>query len=335
MFFERGALYMLLLTKSILSLMIGFIAAVIVGLILIPFLKRINFGQRISEYVGESHRKKEGTPTMGGIIFIIPTVLGIAYLVMSGKVEMTYNLGIVLLVFVFYAFLGFLDDFLSIKRGKNEGLTVSQKFIGQIIIALLFFAIYMKFNGDTSFVVTTLGINIELGFVYGIFILLFMVWFSNAVNLTDGLDGLSGGLSAISFVSYALIALFVGKEDIGIFCFLLVGALAGFLMFNSYPARVFMGDTGSLALGATLAAVAILTRREITLFVVGFVFCVEAFSVMLQVFWYKTKHKRIFLMTPIHHHFEKLGYEEPDIVKGFWLVGIICSVLGIFFAVWI
>lgn len=131
-----------------------------------------------------------------------------------------------------------------------------------------------------------------------------------------------------------MISLFIGKEDVGIFCFVLTGAVAGFLMFNAYPARVFMGDTGSLALGAVLAAVAILTRREITLFVIGFVFCFETFSVMLQVFWYKLKGKRIFLMTPIHHHFEKSGYEEPDIVKGLWLVGIIFAVLGIFFAVW-
>lgn len=331
---ERGDI-VLLLTKSILSVMIGFIAAVIIGLLLIPILKRINFGQRISEYVGESHRKKEGTPTMGGIIFIVPTILTILFLVFDGRIEMTYNLLIILVVFVLYAFLGFLDDFLSIKSGKNEGLTVMQKFAGQILIAVVFFAIYMKYNGDTMFSISTLGISLDLGWFYGVFILLLLVGFSNAVNLTDGLDGLVGGLSAIAFVAFALISLFIGKEDVGVFCFVLTGAVAGFLMFNAYPARVFMGDTGSLALGAVLAAVAILTRREITLFVIGFVFCFETFSVMLQVFWYKLKGKRIFLMTPIHHHFEKSGYEEPDIVKGLWLVGIIFAVLGIFFAVWI
>ncbi len=326
---------MLILTKSILSLMIGFLAAVVVGLILIPILKRINFGQKISEYVGESHRKKEGTPTMGGLIFIIPTILGILYLTLSGKVEMTYNLIIVLIVFVLYALLGFLDDYTSIKRGKNEGLTVAQKFIGQVVIALIFFAIYMKYNGNTNFTVTTLGIDFDMGFFYGIYILLLLVGFSNAVNLTDGLDGLAGGLSAISFIAYALIAIFIGQEDMGIFCFVLVGALFGFLMFNAYPARCFMGDTGSLALGAVLATVAILTRREITVFVVGFVFCVETLSLIIQVFWYRKTKKRVFLMSPIHHHFEKKGYEEPDIVKAFWMVGIICSLLGIFFAVWI
>lgn len=326
---------MLILTKSVLALMVGFLLAVIVGLILIPILKKINFGQRISDYVGESHRKKEGTPTMGGLIFIIPTILGIAYLVLSNKIELTYNLIIVLAVFISYAFLGFLDDYLSIKKGKNEGLTVSQKFLGQVLIALIFFIIYMKHNGNTYFEVSNLGISINLGWGYGIFILLLLVGFSNAVNLTDGLDGLSGGLSAISFVAYALIAIFMGIEDMGIFCFLLVGGLLGFLMFNGYPARVFMGDCGSLALGAVLATVAILTRREMTLLVVGLVFIVETLSVMIQVFWYKRKRKRIFLMTPIHHHFEKKGYKEPDIVKAFWLVGIICSLLGIFFAVWI
>lgn len=326
---------MLILTKVILSIMIGFIISMIFGIFLIPILKRINFGQRISEYVGESHRMKEGTPTMGGLIFIIPTILAIIFLTATGKLAMTYNLIIIMIVFVLYALVGFLDDFLSIKRGKNEGLTVVQKFLGQIIIAIIFFAIYMKYNGNTTFVVTTLGINIDLGWLYGVFILLLLVGFSNAVNLTDGLDGLVGGLSAISFVSFALIALFIGKEDVGIFCFVLVGSLAGFLMFNAYPARVFMGDTGSLALGAVLATIAILTRREVTLFVIGFVFCIETLSVMLQVFYYKKTKKRIFLMTPIHHHFEKSGYEEPDIVKGFWFVGMIFAVIGLLFAVWI
>ena len=326
---------MLVLTKVILSIMIGFIVAMVFGLIFIPILKRINFGQKISEYVGESHRKKEGTPTMGGLIFIIPTIIAVFFLTITGKLEMTYNLIIIMIVFVLYAVLGFLDDYLSIKRGKNEGLTVVQKFMGQIIIALIFFAIYMKYNGDTTLVVTTLGINIDLGWFYGLFILLLLVGFSNAVNLTDGLDGLVGGLSAIAFVSFALIALFIGKEDVGFFCFVLTGALAGFLMFNAFPARVFMGDTGSLALGAVLATVAILTRREVTLFVIGMVFCLETLSVMLQVFYYKRKKKRIFLMTPIHHHFEKKGYEEPDIVKGFWFVGMLFAVIGLLFAVWI
>ena len=268
---------MLLLTKVVLSLMIGFLSSVIFGFFFIPFLKKLNFGQRIGDYVGENHRKKEGTPTMGGLIFIIPTILTILYLCLTDRIEFTYNLGIVLMVFIMYAILGFLDDFLSI----------SQKFLGQILIALLFFFIYMKYDGDTTFVVSTLGINIELGFFYGIFILLLLVGFSNAVNLTDGLDGLSGGLSAISFVAFALISLFIGQEDMGIFCFILVGTLFGFLMFNAYPARVFMGDTGSLALGAVFATIAILTRREVTLLIVCFPFVFETLSSIIQIGYYK------------------------------------------------
>lgn len=326
---------MLIMTKCILSIMIGFLLAMMVGFIIVPILKKINFGQRISEYVGERHKKKEGTPTMGGLIFIIPTVLTILLLVITKKVEFTYHLAIVLAVFISYAILGFLDDFLSIKRGKNEGLTVAQKFLGQVVIALIFFAIYMKFNGNTHFTISTLNIDFDLGWFYGVYVLLLLIGFSNAVNLTDGLDGLAGGLSAIAFVAYGLIALMIGQEDMGIFSFVLVGSLAGFLMFNSYPARVFMGDTGSLGLGAVLATVAILTRREVTLLVVGFIFVVEAFSVIIQVFYYKRTHKRIFLMTPIHHHFEKKGYQEPDIVKGFWFAGILFALAGILFAVWI
>jgi len=272
---------------------------------------------------------------MGGLIFIIPTILTILYLCLTDRIEFTYNLGIVLMVFIMYAILGFLDDFLSIKRGKNEGLTISQKFLGQILIALLFFFIYMKYDGDTTFVVSTLGINIELGFLYGIFILFLLVGFSNAVNLTDGLDGLSGGLSAISFVAFALISLFIGQEDMGIFCFILVGTLFGFLMFNAYPARVFMGDTGSLALGAVFATIAILTRREVTLLIVCFPFVFETLSSIIQIGYYKLTKKRVFLNSPIHHHFEKRGFAEPDIVKAFYLFGILFSLLGIFFAVWI
>lgn len=326
---------MLTLTKVIVSIMIGFATSVVFGWFLIPFLKKINFRQKISRYVGETHQKKSGTPTMGGLIFIVPTLLTVIILLITKKLEFTYDLVIVLFVFVAYAVLGFIDDFLSIKRGKNQGLTITQKFLGQALIAIVFFVLFMKFNGDTRLIVTSLGINWDLKWLYGVFILLLLVGFSNAVNLTDGQDGLAGGLSIWAFIAYALIALFAGYYDMGIFCFILVGSLAGFLLYNGHPARVFMGDTGSLALGATLATVAILTRREVTLFVVAFVFIVETVTVILQVFWFQKKGKRLFLMAPLHHHFEKLGYQENDIVKAFWVVGILFAMLGIFFAVWL
>ena len=326
---------MLLLTKAVFAIMIGFLGAVVLGLLLIPALKKLKVGQRISIFVGDNHKKKEGTPTMGGLIFIIPTLLATLLLIVTKKIELTTNLGIILLVFTGYAFIGFLDDYLSLKKKNNEGLTTIQKLLLQVLIALGFFYLYMKNGGQTALIVSTLGIHIEMSWFYGVFLLFILVGASNAVNLTDGLDGLAGGLSAIAFIAFSLISLMVGFEEIGIFTFVLTGALFGFLIYNTYPAKVFMGDTGSLALGAVMGAVAILTHREVTLLVVARVFVIETLSVILQVFWLFTFKKKLFLMTPLHHHFEKLGWGEQDIVKLFWVVGLILTMAGIFFGVWL
>ena len=326
---------MLLLTKAIFAIMIGFLISVTLGLIMIPFLKKIKVGQKISVFVGESHRKKEGTPTMGGLIFIIPTIVATIGLILTDKISYTSNLGIVLLVFLGYACIGFLDDFLSIRKGNNEGLTTYQKLLMQVLIAIGFFYIYMRSGGQTSLVIGTLHIDIEMGWLYGLFILFVLVGASNAVNLTDGLDGLAGGLSAIAFIAFSLISLVVGFEDIGIFSLILVGSLMGFLIYNTHPAKIFMGDTGSLALGAVMGAIAILTHREITLLVVASIFVIETLSVIIQTFWVQVFHKRLFLMTPLHHHFEKLGWEETDIVKLFWVCGLVLSMAGIIFGVWL
>ncbi len=325
---------MLTLNKVIAVVMMGFLSSVIFGLILIPFLRKMHIGQRISAYVGENHRKKEGTPTMGGLIFIVPTVMITLILAAFGYLTLTPDLTIILIVFVGYAFLGFLDDFLSIKRKENDGLTVPQKFLGQLIMAIIVFYLYMQTDGDTSLVVSTLHINIQMGWFYGVFLLFLLIGSSNAVNLTDGLDGLAGGLSAIAFVAFSLITMMVGYTDLGLFTFLLAGSLLGFLVYNTYPAKVFMGDTGSLSLGAVMAVIAILVHREITLLVVAFVFVIETLSVILQVFWIKVFHKKLFLMTPLHHHFEKLGWAETDIVKLFWIVGLVLAMGGIYFGIW-
>ena len=256
-------------------------------------------------------------------------------MLITNKVSYTSNLGIVLLVFLGYALIGFLDDFLSIKRGHNEGLTTYQKLLMQVLIAIGFFYIYMRNGGQTSLVVGTLYIDIEMEWLYGLFILFVLVGASNAVNLTDGLDGLAGGLSAIAFIAFSLISLMVGFEDIGIFSLILVGSLIGFLIYNTHPAKIFMGDTGSLALGAAMGAIAILTHREITLLVVAGIFVIETLSVILQTFWVQVLHRKLFLMTPIHHHFEKLGWVETDIVKLFWVGGLILAMSGIIFGVWL
>ena len=283
---------MLLLTKAVFAIMIGFLFSVVLGLILLPLLRKLKVGQRISSYVGYSHRQKEGTPTMGGLIFIIPTVLITLGLLITDKIPYSDNIAIVLVVFLGFAIIGFLDDFLSLKKHNNEGLTTYQKLLGQVIISTIFFYIYMKNGGQTSFVVGTLGIDIELTWLYGLFILFILIGASNAVNLTDGLDGLAGSLSAVAFIAFALISFVVGFEDIGIFCLVLVGSLIGFLVFNTHPAKVFMGDTGSLALGGVMGAVAILTHRELTLLVVAGVFVIETLSVILQVFWLRFFHKK-------------------------------------------
>ncbi|MCI8568974.1 MAG: phospho-N-acetylmuramoyl-pentapeptide-transferase [Bacilli bacterium] len=326
---------MLLLTKAIFAIMIGFLSSAVLGLILIPMLKKLRFGQKISIFVGETHRKKEGTPTMGGLIFILPTLVATIGLILTGKITYSSSLGIVLLVFLGYSCIGFLDDFLSIRKGNNEGLTTYQKLFMQVLIAVGFFYIYMKSGGQTAWVVGTLGIDIELGWLYGLAILFVLVGASNAVNLTDGLDGLAGGLSAIAFIAFSLISLSVGFEDIGIFSLILVGSLFGYLIYNTYPAKVIMGDTGSLALGAVMGAIAILTHRELTLLVVAGIFVIETLSVIIQTFWVVVFKRKLFLMTPIHHHFEKLGWVETDIVKLFWVGGLILAMAGIIFGVWV
>ena len=326
---------MLLLTKAVFAIMIGFLFSVVLGLILLPLLRKLKVGQRISSYVGYSHRQKEGTPTMGGLIFIIPTFIITLGLLITDKIPYSDNIAIVLVVFLGFAIIGFLDDFLSLKKHNNEGLTTYQKLLGQVIISTIFFYIYMKNGGQTSFVVGTLGIDIELTWLYGLFILFILIGASNAVNLTDGLDGLAGSLSAVAFIAFALISFVVGFEDIGIFCLVLVGSLIGFLVYNTHPAKVFMGDTGSLALGGVMGAVAILTHRELTLLVVAGVFVIETLSVILQVFWLRVFYKKLFLMTPLHHHFEKLGWQETDIVKLFVVFGLLLAMGGIIFGVWL
>lgn len=330
---------MLILAKAILSMMIGFILSVFIGAIAVPLLKKINVKQKLSTYLEKKHHDKEGTPTMGGIIFIIPTLITTVILLLMGKIEMSHNLGIVIFVFVAYAVLGFLDDYLIIKRGNNLGLTEFQKLLGQIIIALVFFYIFMKSGAKPTIDVSSLGITINMSWMYGIFLLFVLVASSNAVNITDGLDGLAGGLSLIAFLSLGLISWnsngIVGGEDIAIFCFILFGTLLGFLLYNTHPACVFMGDTGSLSLGATLASVALITKHEVTFIVIMGVFIFETLVCIIQtisIIWF---HKKIFLMTPFHHHLEKLGWDERDIVKLFWVIGLILSMGAIIFGVWI
>ena len=330
---------MLTLTKSLFALMIGFLLSTAFGLIAIPLLKKIKAGQGINVYV-ENHQRKSGTPTMGGLIFIIPTIITTIILLLTDKIEFSVNLLIVMFVFISYGLIGFLDDYLSIKQNQNKGLSQTQKLLLQFIVALIFYILYRKYTDANSVLeITLLNIEWKLDWFYGIFILFLLVGSSNAVNLTDGLDGLAGGLSAIAFLAFGLISWgsywIEGYQDIGIFSFILVGSIMGFLVYNTNPAKVFMGDTGSLTLGATLATIAILTNHEMSLAIIGGVFVIETLTVIIQLTSVILFKKKIFLMTPIHHHFERLGWREADIVKLFWIVGFILCLLALIYGVWL
>ena len=330
---------MLILAKSILGLMLGFVLALIAGFILIPLLKKLHIGQSVSHLINARHLKKDGTPTIGGLIFIIPTILIMFLLYFRKSVDLTPNLIILMFVFLSYGLLGFVDDFLKVRYHNNKGLPTLVKLALQTVIAIVFYIIFKNNGGESTLVITSLGLNINLGWAYGLFILLVLVGTTNAVNITDGLDGLAGGLSALAFMAYGVIAWgtnwLSGYQDIAIFSFVLVGSLIGFLFFNAYPAKVFMGDTGSLALGAALATIAILTRHEMSLILIGGVFVIETLSSLIQIIAIRKFHTKVFKKAPLHHHFEELGWAETDIVRVFWTAGFLLSMIGIIYGVWL
>lgn len=330
---------MLILTKSVLAVMISFLLSVCFGAFFVPFLKNRNASQRLSIYLREKHKKKIGTPTMGGFIFIIPSFITLFILLVMGKIKISYNLLILVFTIIGYTFIGFIDDYLIIKRNNNKGLTERQKLFLQIFVAIIFFYLFMKAGNEPLLWIHSLSIKYDIGWLYGLFILFVLVASSNAVNLTDGLDGLAGGLSLIAYLTFGVISWMAGwlegYEEIAIYSFILVGSILGFLVYNVSPAKVFMGDTGSLPLGAGLGSIAILTRHELLLVLIGITFVIETVSCILQIIYYKLTHKRLFPMTPIHHTFEKIGWNERDIVKFFWIVGLFAAMISIVYGVWI
>ena len=330
---------MLILAKSVLGLMLGFVLSLVAAVILIPLLKKLHVGQSVSKLINERHLKKDGTPTIGGLIFIIPTILIMLILYLRGSIEFNSNLIILIFIFLSYGALGFIDDFLKVKYHNNNGLSIGVKFLLQTVIAVIFYIIYRNNGGDSNLVISSLGINVSLGWVFGLFILLVLVGTTNAVNISDGLDGLAGGLSVVAIMAYGVIAWgskwISGYQEIAIFAFVLCGAILGFLVFNTHPAKVFMGDTGSLALGGALATIAILTKHELSLLLIGGVFVVETLSSAIQIIAIRKFHKKVFLKAPLHHQFEELGWEETDIVKLFWVVGLFLAMIGIIYGVWL
>lgn len=314
------------------NLLIGFGAAFLLTVILmplfIPLLRRMKFGQSIREEGPESHMKKTGTPTMGGLVYLIAIIVTVLLVALFTE-GLTANILILLLVLFGFGLIGFLDDFIKVVLKRNLGLTSLQKLIAQIVIAVISFLLLNGTEFDTSMSIPFTDAAIELSFVYVLFIIFWLVGFSNAVNLTDGLDGLVAGTASIAFGAFGVLAIYQDENAIALFTFSVAGALLGFLVFNKYPAKVFMGDTGSLALGGALAMVSILLKQELLLLLIGLVFVIETLSVILQVGSFKLRKKRIFKMSPIHHHFELSGWSEWKVVTVFWLVGLIAALIAV------
>jgi len=307
------------------------------GPILIPLLRRLKFGQTIREDGPQGHLVKAGTPTMGGLLFLIPVLVCLA---IWGY--FSAELWLCLLSFIGFGLIGFIDDYLKVVKKRNLGLRAYQKLIGQfaVMVAILILTNTLTSRG-TDLVIPISGYDWELGFWYYPLISFFLVGMVNAVNLTDGLDGLATGTCFIAFLCYFLIAATeivypaiseVNYQTVAVFAIAMAGVCLGFLFFNRYPAKLFMGDTGSLSLGGALVICAVLTKTEIVLIFIGGIFLIEALSVILQVASFKLTGKRIFKMSPLHHHFELSGWRETKVVIVFWLVAAIFGMLGLLIA---
>lgn len=314
-----------------LPVVIGFIFTLIFMPSLIRYFRRKHEGQMIREEGPKWHESKSGTPTMGGLLFIVSIIIASFVAVLIGHV---FNTTILILVFilVLYGLIGMWDDSIKLFRRQNEGLKAWQKFLAQIMGGLIFTVVYSE-HFPMALKIPFMD-DLHLGWLYAIFIIFYLTGFSNAVNLTDGLDGLVTGLAGIAFLAYGIIAMVQYQYDVAIFCFSIVGALVAFMKFNHKPAQIFMGDMGSLALGGSLATVSILLHHELSLLWIGFVFVMETLSVIIQVTSFKLTGKRVFLMSPIHHHFEMLGWSEWKIDISFWTLGLIFAITGMATIIW-
>lgn len=319
------------------------IAAVITGLLgyfMVPFLHKIKFGQTIREVGPSWHKNKQGTPTMGGIMFIIGSsvaaVICIAFLWLNGGAETQLMLVKVMagaLMAVGFGIVGFLDDYISIKKHRNLGLTEIQKLILQFIIVGAYLLSVALAGGTTETVIPFLG-SVDLGFFYYILAAVFIVGMVNAVNFTDGIDGLNTSVTLVVALVFSVISMLLNRVGLSLYAAAIVGAMIGFLFWNANPAKVFMGDTGSLFLGGAVCALAFGVNMPILLILIGIIYIVEILSVVLQVTYFKISHgKRIFKMAPIHHHFEMCGWNENKICFVFSGVTLLAGIIGVLLAV--
>ncbi|WP_137663347.1 phospho-N-acetylmuramoyl-pentapeptide-transferase [Enterococcus hulanensis] len=291
---------------------------------IIGYFRMKKQGQEIRDEGPKWHNSKAGTPTMGGLGFLAAAVITAIWFSLWTH-QMTTSLMILVFVLLLYGIIGFLDDFIKLAKKQNEGLTSSQKFIAQVVVAIIFYVIF-RMEGYPN-TLNFFGIELPLNIIYGLFVIFWLVGFSNAVNLTDGIDGLVSGLGTISFATYGIIAWNQQQYEVLIICLAVMGGLVGFFPYNKKPAKIFMGDVGSLALGGLLAAVSIVLHQEWTLLLVGLVYIFETASVIIQVTSFKMTGKRVFKMSPLHHHFEMSGWSEWKVDTVFWAIGLIASII--------
>ncbi len=324
-----------MINHILLAFVATFIITVVLGKIAIPMLRSLHAQQSIREEGPESHQAKAGTPTMGGAFMMVALIIGVALFA-------PWNVGTGMLLFLTlgHCLLGFFDDFVKAVKKRNLGLTAKQKLLGQFILAAVFcYCITEIMVVPTTLWIPVVDIQLQLGWGYYVLAFLIIVGATNAVNLTDGLDGLAGGTSAVAAIAFSVIGLMaasminsIGAESVAYFGAIVAAVCLGFLVYNVNPAKVFMGDTGSLALGGAFAAMAILTKTELLLVVIGGIFVMEALSVIIQVISFKTRGVRVFKMSPIHHHFELSGWAEQTVVNRFWFGGAVLAIIGVLLA---
>jgi len=308
----------------LLPLGVSFLLAVLLGPLAIPLLKRLKFGQQVRSDGPQTHLKKSGTPTMGGIIILFAAAVSFLR-----YAEYTAEFWVLLIAMLGFGLVGFLDDYIKIALKRSLGLTARQKLLGQLLFGIIICIILYRAGHDTSIALPGTDVSLDLHLFYYPFIILMFMAVGNAVNFTDGVDGLLSGTSAIAFAAFAIVALRAAEPEAAVFSAAMIGAVLGFLVYNAHPAKVFMGDSGSLGIGGGLAAVAILTKTELLFIVIGGIFVIEMLSVVLQVASFKLRGKRIFRMSPIHHHFEVGGWSEWKVVTMFWAAGFLFAAAGL------
>ena len=314
-------------------LLVAFFLTVLMLPRLIKYLHVLKFGQAIREEGPQSHMHKKGTPTMGGISFIVSIVISliIAMILDSGNIQ--YYI-LFIYTTISFSIIGYIDDMLIVVKKKNDGLAPRKKLMLQILFSVIFYILVTYIYKDINYIhIPGFDYKLNISYLYLIFLVFWQTGFSNAVNLTDGLDGLATSVTIITTSTFALLAYKENNFPVLVFCLTIVGALLGFLLFNKNPAKIFMGDTGSLALGGILAAISVILHKEIAFLFIGLVYILETLSVIIQVAYFKKTGKRIFKMSPLHHHFELSGYGEVKTVYIFVIIAVISSAIGYFIGV--